>query len=184
MSRLPHPFSSGASIPPIPLCCFHQVFPETPSCQTPWSLSDRHFLSGLPALSVSWPSSQPASPLTIQTSNAPGLFSLLSAQSLAALSRHVALNPSQVPRPLSPSSLLSTSCACPEACRSYCSSNRPVQNRTLYFYPQNYISLGLDSCFTPRTQAISKPCQFSRQTHRAPAGSPERPLGRQHRPGS
>lgn len=128
-------------------------------------------MSGLPAFSVSWSSSQPASPLTIQTPEAPGLFSLLSAQSLAALSRHVALNPSRVPRPLSPSSL-STSCECPEACRPHCSPNRPVQNRTLYFYPQNYISLGLDSCFTPRTQAISKACQFSRQTHRARPAAP------------
>lgn len=84
----------------------------------------------------------------------------------------MALNPSQVPRslssPSSPEHQLHVSRGL--SVISTCTSNGPVQNRTLYFHPQNYISLGLDSRPShptpkPSANAISSPSKHKHTQH-------------------
>ena len=165
----------------LPLCHSTKLlfsrFPETSVLPNPavtlmrlTASSDRkHFISELPGFSLSWLCSQaflPSHPTCLQTSKAPGLAGLSALSCLIPCSHlvSVALNPATPPiylQPqLSPEHQLRVSTGL--FVISTCSSKRPVQNRTLNFYPQNYISLKpwLLSA-SPHTQAINTPGQYN-----------------------
>ena len=145
-------------------------------CQTQWSLSDTAdcFLHQetlylwAPTTSLSWLCSQaflPSYPTSLQTSEATGLAgalcSLLRTHSLLGRTCSFKSQPrpqiSLQPQP-SPEHQLRVSTGL--FVISTCSSNRPVQKRTLNFYPPNYISLSLDSSLShptpkPSTHRVS-----------------------------
>lgn len=119
----------------------------------------KHFISGLPGFSLSWLCSQaflPSYPTRLQTPEVTGLAgalcSLLSMHSLVGRTCSFKSQPhpqiSLQPQP-SPEHQLREPTGL--FVISTCSSNRPVQKRTLNFYPPNYVSLSLDSSLSHPT---------------------------------